>query len=159
MARIQKHYNSQPSITGPTSRGTTRRRLCRLIAFHNHVSFFWSPFIMTRKSIGLFSMAIACAAAISISASSCDNNPTTPGNSKNNGGVKGPQVLDGDCLSAIGAQDCGVGEARVSYDENGNMQVSNMNESSGINSVFAQPINLWHASIDADFPRSGNGSL
>ena len=113
---------------------------------------------MTRKSIGLLSMAVACATAISISASSCDNNPTTPSNGKNSG-IKGPQVLDGDCLSAIGARDCGVGEARVSYDENGNMQVSNMNESSGINSVFAQPINLWHASVEAEFPQSGNGSL
>ncbi len=114
---------------------------------------------MTRKSIGLFTLAIACATALSISASSCDNsnNPATPGD-KNNGG-KGPQVLDGPCLGTVAVTDCPTGNASLQYDENGNLRVAGMSERSGVNCTFASPINVWHAVVDASFPASGNGSL
>ena len=115
---------------------------------------------MTRKSVGLLSMAVACAAVVSISASSCDNsNPATPGTSQNNGG-KGPRVLDGPCGGNIGSTDCGIGPSAVSYDEGGNMRVSNMNGAgTGVRSVFAAPINYWNASVDVEFPPGGNGFL
>ncbi len=115
---------------------------------------------MTTKSIGLLSMAVACATAISISASSCDNNPTTPGGKSPISGGKGPQVLDGNCGGDIASRNCGVGKSSIRYDEEGNMQVSNMDDpSSGVNSVFADPINYWHASVEAEFPADGSGSL
>jgi len=114
---------------------------------------------MTRKSIGLFTLAIACATVLSISASSCDNsnNPATPGDKNNSG--KGPQVLDGPCLGTVAVTDCPTGNATAAYDENGDLRVYGMSDRSGINCTFASPINVWKASITPTFPASGNGSL
>ena len=114
---------------------------------------------MTRKSIGLLSMAVACAAIISISASSCDNNPTTPGNQNTNG--KTPQVLDGECVGTVAVTDCGVGKATVAYDEDGYLTVSGMRDpgKSGVNCRFSLPINVWNANIRVRFPDDGTGSL
>jgi len=105
-------------------------------------------------------MAVACAAIVSISASSCDNNPTTPGNGKSSG-VKGPQVLSDECVSTVGVTDCGFGSTTVRYNEDGYLVAEGMNrpDESGINCRFNRPINLWNANIRAVFPDDGNGSL
>jgi len=117
---------------------------------------------MTTRSIGLLSLITVCAAATSISIASCDSNsnPATPGSGIANNGGKGPQVLSDPCAASIGSLQCPVGEATISYNENGDLAIGNFNgERSGYDAQFAAPINVWHAAVNAVFPSSGDGFI
>jgi len=115
---------------------------------------------MTRKSIGLLSVAIACAAAVSISISSCNSNstsPTTPGN----GGVdrsKNPQVLGDGALAQVGSSTAGAAGTSVHYDDNAYLTATGPASGFDVTTTFDSPINTYRAAIDATFPGTG-GSL
>jgi len=112
---------------------------------------------MKPTSMGAIAMAIACAAIVSISTSSCDTTPTTPGSIGRNTGSKTPEVLDGNCMGTVAINNCGVGGAEVGYDENGFLQATGMTglDGNGVNARFDRPVNIWNAKIHVGFPDAG----
>jgi len=110
---------------------------------------------MKRKSLGLLSIIVACAAAASITIASCDNNATDPPNPGKGGGGKTPEVM----AQSVSVDLNGIGGTIVTdVPDIGDLDVTNFN-AGGTRSKFLGQATTWSQSVDGNWPASGNGGV
>lgn len=119
---------------------------------------------MRRMQLTALGLSIIGAAGLAFAVVSCDSNaadPPLPGGTS--GGVKGQHVLVASNTRSVATEHSTVNSAgggTISYNEdNGNLELSNYNESGGLRSVVEEGSNAWTQNVAGNWPAAGNGGI